>query len=291
MSLTLTPSLGIAMAVLAGVALVLPACLGGERRRWAVAALLALVALAAPVGSGPAVAAALAWPTVVLAQLATALRAAGPVRSWTRRDVVHLVASVDALVAGCWFVLSRAGASPLGIHEPIVALTAVHFTYAGAAAVTLAGAAADAAPTRRALGTGAVALSAAAPALVASGFVTRSAVAQVGGAVVMTLGVWATAGMQLAEAHRTGPRVARLLLAVSALSVWAPMVLAVAWAAAQHAEVAALSIPDMIPTHGGLNAVGFVGCGLLARWVQRRPAADRTPRVRSPQVRPMSATP
>ena len=105
----------------------------------------------------------------------------------------------------------------------------------------------------------------------------------------MTLGVGATAGLQLVEGRRSGPAGARLLLLVSGLSVWVPMVLAVAWAAAQHAEVAALSTADMIPTHGGLNAVGFVGCGLLARWVQRRPAADGTSRVRSP--RPMGAMP
>ncbi|MEZ5180089.1 MAG: YndJ family transporter [Acidimicrobiales bacterium] len=47
--------------------------------------------------------------------------------------------------------------------------------------------------------------------------------------------------------------------------MWAPMVLAVAWAAAQHFDVPALSIPDMVRTHGAGNAIGFVGAGLLAR--------------------------
>jgi hypothetical protein len=60
----------------------------------------------------------------------------------------------------------------------------------------------------------------------------------------------------------TGAR--RLLLAVSGLAVWAPMALAVAWAAGQHWDVPALSIPAMVRWHGLPNAVGFVVAGLLA---------------------------
>jgi hypothetical protein len=102
--------------------------------------------------------------------------------------------------------------------------------------------------------------------VVATGFVTEAAMPQVGGAILLSLGVFTTAAVQLAQAVRAPLAAgARVLLAVSGLSVWAPMVLAVAWAAGQHWTVRALSIPDMVRVHGTANAVGFVGAGLLAR--------------------------
>jgi hypothetical protein len=43
------------------------------------------------------------------------------------------------------------------------------------------------------------------------------------------------------------------------------MVLGVSWAAAQYwPSVPALTVPDMVPTHGALNAFGFVLCAHLA---------------------------
>jgi len=41
------------------------------------------------------------------------------------------------------------------------------------------------------------------------------------------------------------------------------MVLAVMWAAAQHWALPALDIPAMARVHGSVNAIGFVGCGLV----------------------------
>ncbi len=56
-----------------------------------------------------------------------------------------------------------------------------------------------------------------------------------------------------------------MLLAISGLAIWVPMVLAVAWAAGQHWDVPVLSIDDMVQAHGVPNALAFVLCGLLAR--------------------------
>jgi hypothetical protein len=93
---------------------------------------------------------------------------------------------------------------------------------------------------------------------------------QVGGAVLMSLGVCAVAAVQLVEARRRSGRVRALLLA-SALSPWVAMALAVAWAANQYSgSVPALTVPDMVPTHGALNAFGFVGLGHLAWWLDER---------------------
>ena len=109
-------------------------------------------------------------------------------------------------------------------------------------------------------------LTAAAPPVVALGFVTGAALPQVGGALLMTLGVWITATLQLNDAFRSGAhRVEATLLFISGLAIWVPMLLAVAWAAGQHWDVPVLSVHDMARTHGVVNTFAFVICGLVAR--------------------------
>jgi hypothetical protein len=258
------------LAVLGGVALVLPACLG-HRNWWWIAATAVAGAAVADQGSLAAVTLALVWPVVAVTVALDDIRRGGPLLFWSRADVVRLVASGYGLVAATWFVLSCAGATPLDIQEPIVELTAVHFTYVGVGAITLAEAALRRARTRsgRRLGAVGLALTGGAPVLVATGFTTGSAVLQIGGAVLMSLGVFVTAALELRSAARPGPLVERILLVVSGLSIWAPMVLAVAWATAQHVDAPALSTADMVPAHGAVNALGFVGAGLAALVLER----------------------
>jgi uncharacterized protein (UPF0548 family) len=247
--------------VVVGVAVVLPLALGGPLVAWVATASALAVSLMSDRGVG---AAALVLPfgiTVGWFAVATARRC-GPLLFWTRDDAIRVLACGWALVAAGSLVVSRLGWTPLGQHEPIIELTAVHYLYAGVAALVLAG------WTRR---TVPIVLTAAAPPIVASGFLTGAAVPQVGGAVLMALGVWTTATFELravADTDRTIGR--RLLLGVSGASIWAPMVLAVAWAAGQHWSIPILSIPDMARTHGAANALGFVLCGLLARRGERR---------------------
>jgi hypothetical protein len=62
-------------------------------------------------------------------------------------------------------------------------------------------------------------------------------------------------------------------LGAVSVAIWVPMVLAVAWASGQHWDVPALSIPDMARTHGLVNALAFVLCGLVGGQIAR-PAAD-----------------
>jgi len=171
---------------------------------------------------------------------------------------------------------SRYGLELFGIHEPIVELTAVHYSFAGSAAVMLAGAAVREASGRwRGLGLLGVVCTAGAPPIVATGFVTASALPQVGGAVLMTVGVWCTASLQLRAASRMRWSSPAALLAISGLAVWLPMVLAVAWACGQHWDVPVLSIPDMARTHGLATALAFVVCGLVARRLDAPMPADR----------------
>ena len=262
--------------VVLGIGVVLPLALGGPILAWAAAAAAALVGL--QVRTGPAAILVVPFGIVAATVFAARIPAAAQrrtVAAWRDAGIaaaVDIVAPGYALVAAASLFASRAGLELLGIGEPIVELTAVHYTYAGVAALVLAGATAgeaEASGRGRRLAFVAVSCTAVAPPLVAVGFTTRAAVPQVGGAVLMTIGVWSTAALQLrtALARRWSP--AGTLLAISGLSIWITMILAVAWAAGQHWNVPALSIQDMARTHGVINAVGFCLAGLTARRLDR----------------------
>lgn len=273
--------------VLVGVGLVLPLALVG-RWRWTVAALAVAASLCLGTGWAAAV---LALPWFVVAAWAgvVGLRARPPRDQWLRWAAT-LVAAGYGAVGAVAFASSRLGVSLFGIGEPIVELTAVHFTYAGCGALVLATRNLDAPGAWRRAAALATVLTAAGPVVVATGFVTGLAVPQVGGAVLLTIGVWFTAGLEGRSAVvGRGRAGSRLLLAVSALAIWIPMVLAVAWAAGQHWDVPALSIPDMARTHGVANALAFVLCGLLARWSApplASPVAPPTPAGGPRRLRP-----
>ena len=198
-------------------------------------------------------------------QLGTGLQFGSALQLGAVRDVprqaAELLAAGFGVVAASAFLLSRAGVSLFGIGEPIVELTAVHFTYAGVGAVTLAGAVATGRVGRLAL-----LATASAPPVVALGFVIAHPLAQVGGAALMSAGVLMTAALQLRDAalgSAIGGGRRRVLLALSGLAPWIPMALAVAWASSLYWDVPALSVPDMARTHGVMNVV-FVVAGLLA---------------------------
>lgn len=251
--------------VLFAVAVVLPLAVGGRAWWWAAAAGSALLGFLVPVG--PAGLLASPFLAVALVRLGQRIRTEGPPAAWGLATAAEVVATAYAAVAAAFLVQSRFGLELLDVHEPIIELTAVHYSFAGTAALVLAAHALDLAVGGwRPVAVGAVALTAAAPPVVAAGFVTVGAVPQVGGAVLMTLGVWLTATLQLHHAVASRRHALRaVLLVVSGLAVWAPMVLAVAWAAGQHWDIPVLSIPDMARTHGVANAFAFCLGGLLAR--------------------------
>lgn len=248
--------------VLAGFALVMPLVIGEFPWWWAASTGMLVPAFALPRG----VAALAVLPAVVaaMAALVQKLRAVGPPFWWDLRIGAETVAIAYGVVAAVALFGSRSGVTVLGIYEPIVELTAVHYTFAGAGALCLAADTLDG-RSRSHVARTAVVLTGAAPPVVALGFVTTSAVPQVGGAVLMAIGVWLTAALELADVTTAASPGARVLLAVSGLAIWLPMVLAVAWAAGAHWDVPALSIPDMARTHGLVNAFAFVLAGLVAR--------------------------
>jgi hypothetical protein len=256
-----------------GIGIVLPSAIGGRRWWWSAAAASATVSLLMP--RGPA-AAALALPVAAAsaATLVAALRAGTPRLSVA--CIVGRLAPFYALVAATALALSRLGVQLFGFREPLVELTAIHYIYAGAAALVLAKAAHDRAGwSGRLAGRAAVALTAVAPPTVALGFVLAHPLPQVGGAVLMAAGVWLTATLELADALDCRvPGLARALLAVSGVAILVPMVLAVGWAAGQYWDVPVLSIPDMARTHGVVNALGFTLCGLAGRHLAGRVAPE-----------------
>jgi hypothetical protein len=259
--------------VLLGVAVVLPLALGGRAWPWRLAALAVLTSFLMPAG----VAAVFVVPFLVVAAavLLQRIRTIGAFERWRIGDTVAVVAAGYALVAAGALMLSRFGLTPFRLYEPIVELTAVRYTFAGSVALVLAGATwPDARGAWRRVSLLAVVLTAAAPPIVALRFVTGAALPQVGGAVVMTLGVWLTATLQLRAVIGNRLSRATALLLISGLAVWVLMILAIAWAAGQHWSIPVLSIPDMERTHGVANALAFSLCGLLGR----RRAAAATPK-------------
>jgi hypothetical protein len=269
------------LVVLLGVSVVLPLALP-NRWRWAAATVGVLLALQSDVGT-MAAAFTLPW-------MGAAIWAGWPhLRTLTRTprtlaDAASLLAAAYALVAAVAFASSRLGYSLFGVGEPVVELTAVHYTYAGTAALVLASQFLGSITGRwRRVAQVATGATAVAPVIVALGFVTHRAIPQVGGAVLMTIGVWLTATLELHTAiDPDQPAAVRILSAISGVAIWIPMVLAVAWASGQHWDVPALSIPDMERTHGLANALAFVLCGLVAaRLPTWRDGAARPVSVRS----------
>jgi hypothetical protein len=257
--------------VVVGVAVVLPLASGRRWSWWLGAGASVLLSFFVPEGwAGVFV---LPFAVVAVAVSAETATRNGPLMFWSLADAASALACLYAVVAAVALGHSRFGVEMLGTSEPIVELTAVHFTYAGAGALALAAFSIRRHEHRSRLSLAAVSLTAAAPPLVAAGFVTHEGVLQVSGAVVMTAGVWLTAVRQLQTAAAgTTRQLSRYLLAISGLAVWVPMVLAVAWAAGQHWNVPALSIDAMARTHGVANAFGFVLCGLVGRHLATRPA-------------------
>ncbi len=260
------------LVVLGGVAVVLPGALGGPWRWWALSTIAVAASFTLDRGAGAGLLV-IPWLLTGAVVAGRALREAGPLLFWDLDVVAGLSAHGWGLVAAGALLTSRLGLALLGVHEPIVELTAVHYTYAGVGALTLAVMAHRTAvtPGARRVGRAAVTITMAAPPIVAFGFATGVAVPQVGGAVLMAVGVWLTACLELARVvgHRASGWT-RAFLGISALAIWVPMVLAVAWAAGQHWAIPVLSISDMARTHGLANAVGFILCGLIARYLDER---------------------
>jgi len=182
-----------------------------------------------------------------------------------------------AFVGALWLLASRTGLRPVGFHEPIVLLTAVHFHYAGLIAAVLAGLVASSMRTPPFLR---VALFCAVlgPGLLGLAFLAgpRLKLAAVALMVVGECGIAVgTFRIGLSDAARTGGR----LLLVGSTCVILGMALAGIWAIGEYPLHAFVNLEQMARYHGVLNSFGFGLCSLVGWTLLRRetqPAMDRT---------------
>jgi len=182
-------------------------------------------------------------------------------------EVCFNVGHLYLVVGGAWLVLSRLGAQPLGFKEPIVLLTAVHFHYAGFAALVLAGVVGkqlDAASLLRRRVFSLVALGLIfSPALLVAGFVFWPPL-KVLAAFGLAASLAGLAAVSVTLLPRVRHKFARPFLVVSAGSVLVGVLLACVYSVGEFVGRPLIGIPEMTITHGVINGVGFVLCGLLA---------------------------
>jgi hypothetical protein len=264
--------------------------------RWALG-LGAPLALALLLPKGP-MAATLAVPWVLGSATATAIavrmavatgiavRVAVATRQGTRGRaggwvelLVWPAACGYLFVGALWGLADRAGLEPGGFGPPLVALTAVHFHYAGCASAVLAGCALRRSPGRLVRGATAAIISG--PPLVALGFVALGPL-QVVGAVLLAGGLLVLSWVVLRHIAPIIGGAGRVLLTVSALAVVVPMLLAVQWALGSVVGTPALAIPAMARWHGAVNAIGFALTGVLGWRLERSARSARSERSERP---------
>lgn len=173
-----------------------------------------------------------------------------------------------SFVGALWLLASRLGMQPVGFHEPIVLLTAVHFHYAGLMAAVLAGLVASSmrsSPLLRST----LACAVVGPGLLGLAFLAgpKLKLAAVGLMVIGECGLAvATFRVGFAEAGKFGGR----LLLVGSVCVILGMALAGVWAVGEYPLHSFVNLDQMARYHGVLNSVGFGLCSLVGWNLLRR---------------------
>lgn len=166
-----------------------------------------------------------------------------------------------ALVGALWLLASRMGLQPVGFHEPIVLLTAVHFHYAGLMAAVLAGL--IVASTRTGLFLR-IALSCAVlgPGFLGLAFLAgpKFKLAAVGVMVIGECGI-AFGSLRIGLASASG--IGGQMLILGSACVILGMVLAGIWAIGEYPLHAFVNLEQMARYHGVLNSLGFGLCSLV----------------------------
>lgn len=183
-------------------------------------------------------------------------------------DVAITAGLLYSAVGGGWLTISRSGLQPLEFPDVIVALTAVHFHYAGLTASIVIG------HSGRLLRNaqvplaipyhGSVAGIVVGVLLVAVG-ITISPHLEVVGSLLIAISLTMHGILILSKLmpHLRHP-LAKIILPVAMVSVIVGMGLASVYAVGEFMGQSVLSIPQMTHYHGALNAFGFSLGGLLA---------------------------
>lgn len=205
-----------------------------------------------------------AWFAVAMALALDGINRLIQTRLASFEEFCFAVGEGYALVGALWLLASRLGLQPVGFHEPIVLLTAVHFHYAGLMAAILAGLAASQMESMRAplalrLGLSCAVLG---PGLLGLAFLVGPKL-KLAGVGLMVIGECAIAlgtfRVGLTDARSAG---GRMLLAGSACVI-VGMVLAAIWAVGEYPLHAFVNLEEMARYHGVLNSVGFGLCSLV----------------------------
>jgi hypothetical protein len=195
------------------------------------------------------------------------MRQAGLKRSFD--GLCRDAALIFAAIGGVWTLADRGGFRPLDFDPSIVALTAVHFHYAGLLLPLFAGLVQRELWFWRAPARAAVGVVLGVPA-VALGITANQL--KWGTSLETAAGVGlALAGMVVAILHvrialdAKRELMARVLLGVAGVSLFFGMFLAACYALRSSGIAPAwLGIPQMRMLHGTVNALGFGFCGVLA---------------------------
>jgi hypothetical protein len=186
---------------------------------------------------------------------------------WSPSEIGVAATRIFPVVGGVWLVLSRLGARPLDLSDPLVQATAMHFHYAGFALPLLAARLARRSPGRWA-SAGVTGVLLGVP-LVAAG-ITFTAFKipflEAPAAWFLAVACALVAILQWRDA-RHEPTASRRLLRTSSLMLIAGMALAATYPLGQLLKIEWLDIPWMVRTHGTINAVGFALLGLLGAWM------------------------
>ena len=183
---------------------------------------------------------------------------------WRRLEDLSVTASLLYLpVAGMWLGASRFGGRFMGFEEPIVLLTAVHFTFAGFAAPLMAGCLGrfrQGRPTRlyRFSAFGAVL----GPPAIALGFVF-SPLFKATAILLYTAALWALAVLQWHAAGGMPRARARICLRTSSAAVLPGMLLAAYYGLGEYLGLRWIDIPQMARWHGPINGLAFTLAGII----------------------------
>lgn len=178
-----------------------------------------------------------------------------------------------ALVGALWLLASRIGLQPVGFHEPIVLLTAVHFHYAGLMAAILAGLASSSKNTPLSLRI-ALFCAVVGPGLLGLAFLAGPKLKLVAVGLVV-IGEFGIAIGTFRIGWSAPKSIGRHLLMAGSVCVIFGMVLAGVWAVGEYPLHAFVNLEQMARYHGLLNSVGFGLCSLVGWTLMRReqPAA------------------
>lgn len=241
------------------------------------AAICLAVSIVLPAGTWDGVLA-LPWLTVTIVVAISGLTRLIVSRPRRLDEICTIAGLVYLAVAGIWTAISRFGVRPMGFEDQIVLLTAVHFHYAGFVLPILAvqaGRALDCTAARFAELGVVAGVPAVAMGIAFSPILEWLAASVLAGACVIV------AWLEFRLGLTSNERPARWLWIASAASLCVGMFLASIYAAGEYWGVKWLTISQMLPTHGALNAIGFAMLGLMA-W---NLAETKTHEHRSPSLR------